>query len=179
VIVSERRPGMPIEPLRDLHASDIDMAGGSGGAPRRSGPKAGGSGAADISDVDFGKTDISGRRRVPTEPGLAAVEASDVRSHARAEAKGVTGSASHDIVKIAVQGEYRYAMAGLVLGLATILGGVVLGLHGIAGKTSWTAKLLGLESNLTDAPPGVVLFIVGVFLIYATRPKVKLEKLRG
>jgi hypothetical protein len=50
-----------------------------------------------------------------------------------------------------------------------------MGLHGVAGHTSWTASLLGLHSNVSDAAPGVVLFIVGLFMIWATKPKVKLK----
>jgi hypothetical protein len=92
-----------------------------------------------------------------------------------------SNSSSHSarLLGQAIRGEYRYAMLGLILGLATIIGGVVLGLHGVIGSTSWTAKLLGLESNLNDAPPGVVLFIVGVFLVLLTRPKVNLDNLKG
>jgi hypothetical protein len=86
-------------------------------------------------------------------------------------------SASERLLKQAIKGEYRYAMLGLILGLATILGGVILGLHGVAGSTSWTAKILGLESHINDAAPGVVLFVVGVFFVFITRPKVRLDRL--
>jgi len=89
------------------------------------------------------------------------------------------GSHSAEILTQAIQGEYRYAMLGLVLGLASIIGGVVLGIHGVVGATSWTASFLGLTSKINDAAPGVVLFIVGLFMIVATRPKVKLGDLRG
>ncbi|HXQ39396.1 MAG TPA: hypothetical protein VN843_35680, partial [Anaerolineales bacterium] len=95
--------------------------------------------------------------------------------------KRASNSPSHSarLLGQAIKGEYRYAMLGLILGLATIIGGVILGLHGVVGSTSWTAKLLGLESNLNDATPGVVLFIVGIFLVLLTRPKVNLDNLNG
>jgi hypothetical protein len=64
------------------------------------------------------------------------------------------------------------------LGLSSIIGGIVLGLNGVADSPYWTAKLLGLESKINDAAPGVVLFIVGLFMVWATKPKVKLKDLR-
>lgn len=94
--------------------------------------------------------------------------------------QAAVSSASERLLAQAITGEYRYAMLGLILGMSSILGGVTLCLHGVAGSTSWTAKLLGLlESKINDAAPGVVLFVVGVFFVVATRPKVKLDKLRG
>jgi FtsH-binding integral membrane protein len=66
-----------------------------------------------------------------------------------------------------------YSLAGLVLGLASIIGGVVLFLRGVTGSTSWTARTFGLESNLSDAGPGAVLFIVGLFMVFVTRFKVR------
>ena len=71
--------------------------------------------------------------------------------------------------------EYAYAMLGLILGLAAILGGVTLCLHGVTGNTSWTASFIGAQSTINDAAPGVVLFIVGLFMIWVTRPRVKIK----
>jgi hypothetical protein len=62
-----------------------------------------------------------------------------------------------------------YSMAGLVVGAGCMLGGIVLFLNGVTGSTSWTAKLLGAESQLSDAAPGAVLFIVGVFVVLITK----------
>jgi hypothetical protein len=62
-----------------------------------------------------------------------------------------------------------YSLCGMVLGLVCILGGIVLFLRGVTGATSWTAKLLGAESSMTDAAPGAILFIVGLLLVVATR----------
>lgn len=79
----------------------------------------------------------------------------------------------------AIKGEYAYGMLGLLLGLASIIGGIILGLNGVAGSTSWTASVLGLKSQVNDAAPGVVLFIVGVFMVYITKPRVKLKDIKG
>jgi hypothetical protein len=69
-----------------------------------------------------------------------------------------------------------YSLAGLVLGLVCVLGGVVLFLNGVVGSTSWTAKMLGAESKVSDAAPGAVLFIVGLFVVFVTRFSIKVKK---
>ena len=89
------------------------------------------------------------------------------------------GSSSERLIGEAIKGEYRYSTLGLVLGLASIVSGTALGLNGVAGSTSWTARVLGLESQINDAAPGVVLFIVGVFYVWITKPKVHLKDLLG
>jgi hypothetical protein len=53
----------------------------------------------------------------------------------------------------------------------------VLGLHGVAGHTSWTASLLGFSTNLNDAAPGVILFVVGIFIVLITGFKVKASEI--
>jgi len=64
-----------------------------------------------------------------------------------------------------------YSLAGLVLGLACVIGGVVLFLHGATGSTNWTASFIGAKSQISDAGPGAVLFIVGLFVVWVTRFK--------
>jgi hypothetical protein len=68
-----------------------------------------------------------------------------------------------------------YSVLGLIVGAVCVLSGVVLFLHGVAGNTSWTASLLGLNSKITDAAPGVVFAILGFFVIYVTRYDVRVE----
>jgi len=72
--------------------------------------------------------------------------------------------------------KFIYSMTGLFLGLFSMIGGIILFLNGITGSTSWTAKILGNESSITDAAPGAVLFVVGLFVIIATRYKVTVER---
>ena len=115
-------------------------------------------------------------------PDQAMLEASDVYMvvpNPRDRSTAINRSHSAKLLGQAIKGEYRYAMLGLILGLASIVGGVVLGLNGVAGATSWTAKVLGLESKINDAAPGVVLFIVGIFIIFITRPRINLNNLKG
>ena len=70
----------------------------------------------------------------------------------------------HDpIERQALRYKFFYSMAALVLGLLIVLGGIVLFLNGVVGSTSWTAKIIGIESSISDAAPGAVLFVVGLF----------------
>ena len=62
-----------------------------------------------------------------------------------------------------------YSLCGLFLGLACIIGGIAMFFGGIAGATKWTATILGASSEISDAAPGAVLFIVGLFIVVATR----------
>jgi hypothetical protein len=88
-------------------------------------------------------------------------------------------SSSETIIKRAILGEYIYSTIALILGLSAIIGGSILCIYGVAGHTSFTASVLGLNTNFNDAAPGVVLFVVGLFMIWVTRPKVKLGDLIG
>jgi hypothetical protein len=68
--------------------------------------------------------------------------------------------------------KFLYSTIGLLLGLACILAGVVLGLSGVVGNTKFVASFIGLKTELSDAAPGVVVFIVGIFFVLITRFKV-------
>jgi hypothetical protein len=97
----------------------------------------------------------------------------------KSPATSTVDSHSANLLQTAVEQEYRYGRLGLGLGLSCIVGGIILGLNGVAGSTSWTAKLLALESEINDAAPGVVIFVVGMFMVWITKPKVKMKNLKG
>lgn len=78
-------------------------------------------------------------------------------------------SKNPEIVKELSKHQLLYSIAGLIVGAGCMLGGIVLFLNGVTGSTSWTAKLLGAESQLSDAAPGAVLFIVGLFIVLITK----------
>lgn len=86
-------------------------------------------------------------------------------------------SPAEGIVKEAVKQEFGYAKLRLVLGWLTIIIGVILIAHGVAGSTTWTAKGFGFESNLYEAPPGIILMVVGLYLALTAKPKVELGRL--
>ena len=69
--------------------------------------------------------------------------------------------------------QFWYSVLGLVLGLICVLAGLTLVLHGIGGSTSWTADILGAKSELSDATPGVVFSVLGLFIIWTTRYRVR------
>jgi hypothetical protein len=118
-----------------------------------------------VGSVDF-RTEAKVQQR-PKRPATSQPTAVQAQSQAA------------EILALAIKGEYQYGKLGLILGVMAILGGVILGLNGVAGSTSWTAKILGLESKINDAAPGVVLFVVGIFFVFITKPKVKLGDLKG
>jgi uncharacterized membrane protein YtjA (UPF0391 family) len=65
-----------------------------------------------------------------------------------------------------------YSVCGLVLGCVCILAGAILFLNGIVGTSNWTAKVLDFQTQLNDAAPGSILFVVGVAIVFITRHKV-------
>lgn len=67
--------------------------------------------------------------------------------------------------------EFYNSQIGKFLGAICIIGGVVLFLNGISGSSSWTAKFLGAESKLTEAAPGIILFVIGLFVVFISRYK--------
>jgi hypothetical protein len=78
-----------------------------------------------------------------------------------------------DIHRLGLKLKFAYSIVGLVVGLICIIVGMILGLSGVAGHTNWTADFLGLSTNLNDAAPGVIVFIVGIFITLITRFRVK------
>jgi hypothetical protein len=69
-----------------------------------------------------------------------------------------------------------YSLAGLLLGLACIIGGILLFFHGVAGSSSWVGQFIGVQSKLSDAAPGTVLFVVGVVVVWLTRFTVRVRQ---
>lgn len=157
---------------------------GPGGSGRLPGPAGSGEGIKelqiDIEGYQRGPSHNSARDAAegqPTPPTKPQAGTREDRPAAPPRANLVV-RAGGDFLTHVTRLEYIYSILGLVLGLSTIIGGVILGLHGVTGSTSWTAKVLGLESKVNDAAPGVVLFIVGVFLVFITRPKIRLRNIQ-
>ncbi|HEV2014188.1 MAG TPA: hypothetical protein VGR77_09940 [Candidatus Dormibacteraeota bacterium] len=69
-----------------------------------------------------------------------------------------------------------YSLAGLLLGLACIIGGIALFFHGVAGSSSWVGQVIGVQSKLSDAAPGTVLFVVGLAVVWLTRFTVRVRQ---
>ena len=69
-----------------------------------------------------------------------------------------------------------YSLAGLLVGFACIVGGIVLFFHGVVGSSSWVGQFIGVQSKLSDAAPGTVLFVVGLAVVWLTRFSVRVRQ---
>lgn len=88
----------------------------------------------------------------------------------------IPGEMSEETKQMAIRYQFMYSVLGLFLGLMCMILGTFLFFNGVGGSTSWTAKILGMNSQLSDAGPGGVLFIVGLFAVIITQFGVKVKK---
>jgi hypothetical protein len=68
------------------------------------------------------------------------------------------------------------ALTGLMIGFSCIILGVILSIFGVTGYFSWSFAFGGINSSLTNAAPGVLLMIIGFFIIFITNYKVIIQK---
>src|SRR2546428_8884121 len=54
-----------------------------------------------------------------------------------------------------------YSLAGLVFGLACIVGGILLFFHGVAGSSSWVGEFIGVRGKPSGPPPRPGPFFAG------------------
>lgn len=64
---------------------------------------------------------------------------------------------------------FVYAILALITGTITILSGLILFLNGVTGRLTWIVKSPGATSELSNAAPGVVFVLAGIYIIYLTR----------
>ena len=127
------------------------------------------SGADDLQEHKGSDPDAERRRQVSIASGATRSEGAGSTS--------ITGLGHLPrLVNSLARQELAYSLAGLVVGLLCVLGGIVLFLLGITGNVSWTTKVLEAESRLADASPGAVLFVVGLFVVFITRYRFKAKK---
>lgn len=69
-----------------------------------------------------------------------------------------------------------YSLAGLLVGLGCIVGGLGLFLHGVYGSSSWVGEFIGVKSRLADAAPGTVLFVIGLLVVWLTRFSIRVRQ---
>lgn len=82
-----------------------------------------------------------------------------------------------DFWKRVILYQFIYSMFGIIAGLGCIVVGLVLIANGVVNDGHWTAELFGVK--LTDASPGIVLFVVGVLLPRVTAFSVRSDKGTG
>jgi len=88
----------------------------------------------------------------------------------------IVGHVEADIVNKSIKVQTMYSIAGLIIGTFIVGLAYFLVVHGIAyPDSSWSLRLLGMESQLSDAGPGVILMVVGLFVIYVTRLKIEIH----
>jgi hypothetical protein len=68
-----------------------------------------------------------------------------------------------------------YSVAALLLGLLCVVVGATLSLNSVGGNVTWSLNLAGASSKLSSAPQGVVLFVVGLFVVWVGRFRVKFK----
>lgn len=68
-----------------------------------------------------------------------------------------------------------YSIVGMGVGLACVLSGGYLSLNGYSNNSKWLITAMDLKSEISDAGPGVILFVVGVLIIYTSRFRVKVK----
>lgn len=59
----------------------------------------------------------------------------------------------------------RSKAASLAIGLACIISGTVLLIHGALGSPNWATKIISSESQITDAMLGVASALIGLFIV--------------
>ncbi|MES2365264.1 MAG: hypothetical protein V4563_05185 [Pseudomonadota bacterium] len=72
--------------------------------------------------------------------------------------------------------QFIYSILGLVLGLICIAGGITLFFAGVTGSINWTTKMGSAESSLVNGSPGIILFLVGLFVVWISRFSIMLKK---
>jgi uncharacterized protein YjeT (DUF2065 family) len=90
----------------------------------------------------------------------------------------MTDPDTNRLVEELADNQLRYSGVGLLGGILSIILGFVLFLMGVFGATSWSAQFLGFSSQLVDAAPGTLLFVVGLLVIYVTRYNVDPKDVR-
>ncbi|MGO9572077.1 MAG: hypothetical protein ACLP5H_31530 [Desulfomonilaceae bacterium] len=68
-----------------------------------------------------------------------------------------------------------YSILGLLVGLVFLVVGVLLFLVGITGSSHFIADFLGGKIDVSDAPAGVILAVLGFLIIWVTRFIVKMQ----
>ncbi len=72
-----------------------------------------------------------------------------------------------------VESEARNARAGRIVGFVVILLGVVLTLLGATGAVNIELGGAGLTAHVANAAPGVVLMLIGLFVVWRTNLSIK------
>ncbi len=67
--------------------------------------------------------------------------------------------------------QFWYSLSSLSLAALYVICGTALFLCGITGNVAWKAEFLSIRSNLSNAGSGLIIVIVGFFIVYVTRQR--------
>jgi hypothetical protein len=84
----------------------------------------------------------------------------------------LAGESTFDGGMVAEPRERYSAITGLLLGGVAIIVGCSLFYLGISGNVAKLAKAYGLTTELVEASPGALLFVIGLFVIWGARYRV-------
>lgn len=80
-----------------------------------------------------------------------------------------------DLIKKVIQYQFIYSICGLIMGLLCTIGGIILLMKGISGSINLSSKTESMTHSITNASPGVILFFVGLYVVWATKFKAALK----
>lgn len=89
----------------------------------------------------------------------------------------ILNNSSDDVIKKAIESQYRYSIIGYIVGVVIILlGAVLLVLKIFFPQNDISFKILSFSISTNNASPGIILFIIGLIIIYITRFSVKTKR---
>lgn len=71
--------------------------------------------------------------------------------------------------------QFIYSILGWLLGFSCVVGGILLFFYGISGNSDMKGAVGGFNITVTNAAPGTILFIIGIFVVWVTRFKIKVK----
>jgi hypothetical protein len=86
------------------------------------------------------------------------------------------GKHSDSVIAEVSKQHFIYSLVGQGVMLVCVIGAIVLAVLEVTGKMSWSVKFIGVRSEILDAAPAAVLFIVGLFTLWITRFRVKSKR---
>ena|SRR5271157_1961610 len=98
------------------------------------------------------------------------------KEHYRAYDSTFPSNLSTEIAELIIKAEENKSKNGLIAGLICVFLGVILCIIGVTGFINWNFAFGGINSSLTNAAPGVLLMIIGLFIIVVTNHRVTVKK---
>ena len=85
--------------------------------------------------------------------------------------KGVKSS----LAKQAMDIEGKHSNKGFILSLLLVIFGIICLILGVSGIINLSAEMKGFKLTLLNCSPGVFLIIIGAFIYWISKPKIKIH----